>query len=322
LVVVPVSRSSANQRAGRAGRNRPGKCYRLLTENSWKKLPIQTPPEIQRSNLVSVVLQLKALGIDAVLHFDFITGPPTRVMVRALELLYALGALDDNCKLTALGMKLAEFPIEPTFAKMLVASADYGCTEDILTIAAMLSVQNVFVFPKDAKGTAEQARMRFAVHEGDHLTLLNVFNGFISKGQSPSWCQQHWVNYKSLVRAVEIRRQLASYVKRFKIVPAKPKEGDSEAIRKAIVCGFFANAAHLQGEGSYLTIKDRHTLYLHPSSVVFKHPPEWVVFHEVMLTTKEYMRDVTAIDPMWLSEIAPHFYMYKKPKQMDVGSIQ
>lgn len=119
LVVIPVSQASANQRAGRAGRNRPGKSYRLFTEDAWNTLPAQTPPEIQRSNLSPVVLQLKALGIDDVLHFDFITAPPARVMVRSLELLYALGALDEACKLTALGMKLAELPIEPPFAKMV-----------------------------------------------------------------------------------------------------------------------------------------------------------------------------------------------------------
>jgi len=182
----------------------------------------------------------------------------------------------------------------------------------------MLSVQSVFVYPKESKGPAEGIRKRFAVHEGDHLTLLNVFNGYMNSGQSSSWCHDNLINYKSLVRAVEIRRQLASYARKFKIqAPAlnstKSNAGDTEAIRKAIVSGFFANAARLQANGSYSTVRDRQTLYLHPSSVVFKHPPDWVVFHEVMLTTKEYMRDVTAIDPFWLSEIAPHFYEHKKP---------
>lgn len=321
LVVVPSSQASCNQRAGRAGRNKMGKCYRLFTEEAFGTLAKQTVPEIQRTNLSPVVLQLKALGIDDVLHFDFISAPPARVMVRALELLYALGALDEQCKLTPVGIKLAEFPIEPAFAKMIFAAAAYGCMEEAISVAAMLSLQTVFMYPKDAKNQADQVRLKFAVHEGDHLTLLNVYNGFISHGQSSSWCHDRFINYKSMARAVEIRRQLAAYVKKFKLVdkntPVTPPSTDdpTEGIRKAIIGGFFANAAHLQSDGSYLTVKDRHRLFLHPTSVVFKHPPEWVVFHEVMLTTKEYMRDVTAINPNWLAEIAPHFYVYKNQRK-------
>jgi len=201
-------------------------------------------------------------------------------------------------------------PVEPSFAKMIMASVEYGCTQDIISIAAMLSIQSVFVYPKE-RGPSESIRLKFAVHEGDHLTLLNVFNAFLEKGQSAGFCNDNFLNYKALTRAVEIRLQLQAYCKRFKLVPTKNNQGDSDSIRKSIVSGFFANAAHLQSDGSYLTVRDRHPLYLHPSSVVFKHPPDWVVFHEVMLTTKEYMRDVTAIDPLWLSEIAPHFYVYK-----------
>eukprot|EP00823_Brevimastigomonas_motovehiculus_P003007 TRINITY_DN1808_c0_g2_i3.p1 TRINITY_DN1808_c0_g2~~TRINITY_DN1808_c0_g2_i3.p1 ORF type:complete len:510 (-),score=111.31 TRINITY_DN1808_c0_g2_i3:50-1579(-) len=138
LIVTPVSQASANQRAGRAGRVRAGKCYRLYTEEAYYSLRPQTVPEMQRENLATVLLQLKALGIDDVLHFNFISPPPTPLMAHALEILYAAGALDKQCKLTKpLGTSLAEFPVEPLLAKMLYASGDMKCSEEMITIAAM-----------------------------------------------------------------------------------------------------------------------------------------------------------------------------------------
>jgi len=121
-----------------------------------------------------IVIQLKAMGIDNVLQFDFMSPPPAESMIRALELLYALHALDDSAKLTEnIGSKMAEFPIDPTLAKMLLSSGEYGCSEEMVTIAAMLTVQSVFVYPKDARKKADAIRRQFAVKEGDHLTLLN-----------------------------------------------------------------------------------------------------------------------------------------------------
>lgn len=135
---------------------------------------MKTVPEMQRSNLAMIVIQLKAMGIDNVLQFDFMSPPPAESMIRALELLYALNALDDSAKLTAsIGSKMAEFPIDPTLAKMLLTSGEYGCSEEMVTIAAMLTVQSVFVYPKDARKKADAIRRQFAVKEGDHLTLLN-----------------------------------------------------------------------------------------------------------------------------------------------------
>ncbi|XP_077024747.1 putative ATP-dependent RNA helicase DHX35 isoform X2 [Tamandua tetradactyla] len=225
LVVVPVSQASANQRAGRGGRNRSGKCYRLYTEEAFDKLPQSTVPEMQRSNLAPVILQLKALGIDNVLRFHFMSPPPAQSMVQALELLYALGGLDKDCRLTEpLGMRIAEFPLNPMFAKMLLESGNFGCSQEILSIAAMMQIQNIFVIPPNQKSQAIRVHRKFAVEEGDHLTMLNVFEAFIKHNKNSQWCQQHFLNYKGLLRAATVREQLKKLLVKFQ-VPKKSSEG-------------------------------------------------------------------------------------------------
>ncbi|VTJ52999.1 Hypothetical predicted protein [Marmota monax] len=277
LVVVPVSQASANQRAGRGGRNRSGKCYRLYTEEAFDKLPQSTVPEMQRSNLAPVILQLKALGIDNVLRFHFMSPPPAQSMVQALELLYALGG-------------------------------NFGCSQEILSIAAMMQIQNVFVIPSNQKSQAMRVHRKFAVEEGDHLTMLNVYEAFIKHNKNSQWCQEHFLNYKGLVRAATVREQLKKLLVKFQ-VPKKSSEGDPDPVLRCIVSGFFANAARFHSTGAYRTIRDDHELHIHPASVLYaEKPPRWVIYNEVIQTSKYYMRDVTAIESAWLLELAPHFY--------------
>ncbi|KAK1337743.1 hypothetical protein QTO34_002376 [Cnephaeus nilssonii] len=309
LVVVPVSQASANQRAGRGGRSRSGKCYRLYTEEAFDKLPQSTIPEMQRSNLAPVILQLKALGIDNVLRFHFMSPPPAQSMVQALELLYALGGLDKDCRLTEpLGMRIAEFPLNPMFAKMLLESGNFGCSQEILSIAAMMQIQNIFVVPSNQKSQAIRVHRKFAVEEGDHLTMLNVYEAFIKHNKNSQWCQEHFLNYKGLVRAATVREQLKKLLVKFQ-VPKISSEGDPDPVLRCIVSGFFANAARFHSTGAYRTIRDDHELHIHPASVLYaEKPPRWVIYNEVIQTSKYYMRDVTAIESAWLLELAPHFY--------------
>lgn len=276
LVVVPVSQASANQRAGRAGRSRSGKCYRLYTEDAFDQLPQSTVPEMQRSNLAPVILQLKALGIDNVLRFHFMSPPPAQSMVQALELLYALGGLDKDCRLTEpLGMRIAEFPLNPMFAKMLLESGNFGCSQEILSIAAMMQIQNIFVVPSNQKSQAIRVHRKFAVEEGDHLTMLNVYEAFIKHNKNSQWCQEHFLNYKGLVRAATVREQLKKLLVKFQ-VPKKSSEGDPDPVLRCIVSGFFANAARFHSTGVYRTIRDDHELHIHPASVLYaEKPPRW-----------------------------------------------
>ncbi|NXP86753.1 DHX35 helicase, partial [Passerina amoena] len=290
-------------------KNIPQLCFSPPTEEDFEKLPKSTVPEMQRSNLAPVILQLKALGIDNVLRFPFLSPPPAQSMVQALELLYALGGLDMHCRLTEpLGMRIAEFPLNPMFAKMLLESGNFGCSQEILTIAAMMQIQNIFVIPPNQKNQAARQHRKFAVEEGDHLTMLNVYEAFVKHSKSSQWCQEHFLNYKGLVRASVVREQLKKLLVRFK-VPKKSSEGDPDPVLRCIVSGFFANAAKFHSTGAYRTIRDDHELHIHPSSVLYaEKPPRWVVYNEVIQTAKYYMRDVTAVESSWLLELAPHFY--------------
>lgn len=317
LVVTPISKASASQRAGRGGRNRAGKCFRLYTEEDFEKLPASTVPEMQRTNLAPVILQLKALGIDNVLRFSFLSPPPAQSMVQALELLYALGGLDQYGRLTdPMGVRMAEFPLSPMFAKMLLESGNFGCSKEIVTIAAMMQIQNIFMVPANQKKPAAREHRKFAVAEGDHLTMLNVYEAFIKHQKSSQWCQEHFLNYKGLQRAMTVREQLRRLMNKFK-VPRTSSEGDPDVILRCIVSGFFANAARMHHSGSYRTLRDDRELHIHPNSVLFgEKPTKWVVFNEVVQTSKYYMRDVTAVESSWLVELAPHFY-----KQAKHGSL-
>jgi ATP-dependent RNA helicase DDX35 len=174
LLISEISQASAIQRSGRAGRNKSGKCYRLYTEESFQKLKKHSTPEIQRNNLAALVLQLKALGVDEILNFDFISSPPSEIMIRSLELLYSLGAIDDYCKLTnPLGIQISEFPVDPKLAKMLLISGSMNCSEEALIVASMLTVQTVFSISRSVQDRVEKAKRKFSVIEGDHIMMLN-----------------------------------------------------------------------------------------------------------------------------------------------------
>ena len=312
LVIVPTSQASALQRAGRAGRIRSGKCYRLYTEEAFETLPLNSVPEMQRSNMAPVILQLKALGIDNVLRFNFLSAPPAQSMVRGLELLYALGAVNDKFRLeTPLGVQMAEFPLSPMFAKMLLSCKEFDCGAEVITIAAMMQIQNIFILPSKGKMASEKARRKFAVEEGDHITMLNVYNAFIKFEKNKRWCHENFLNYKGLVRASEIREQLLRMLTKFK-VKITSCGNNVENVQKCITMGFFANAAKLHFDGDYHTVKDDHVLHIHPTSVLYAMDPpaRWLVFNEVVHTNREYMRDVTVIQPDWLYQLAPHFYHY------------
>lgn len=216
LVVTPISQAQAKQRAGRAGRTGPGKCFRLYTNAAYQNemLP-STIPDIQRTNLAHTILMLKAMGINDLINFDFMDPPPTQTMLTALEQLYALSALDDEGLLTRLGRKMADFPMEPPLAKMLIASVDLGCSEEILSIVAMLSVQNVFYRPKEKQGQADSKKAKFHQPEGDHLTLLTVYNGWKASQFSNAWCHTNFIQSRSIRRAQDVRKQLLGIMDRY-----------------------------------------------------------------------------------------------------------
>ncbi|CAN4088389.1 unnamed protein product [Withania somnifera] len=313
LLVAPISKASANQRAGRSGRTGPGKCFRLYTAyNYMNDLDANTVPEIQRTNLANVVLSLKSLGIHDLLNFDFMDPPPAEALLKALELLFALSALNKLGELTKVGRRMAEFPLDPMLSKMIVASDKYKCSDEIISIAAMLSVGNsIFYRPKDKQVHADNARMNFHVgNVGDHIALLKVYSSWKETNFSTQWCYENYIQVRSMKRARDIRDQLEGLLERVEI-ELTSNANDYEAIKKAITSGFFPHSAKLQKNGSYRTVKHPQTVNIHPSSGLSQVLPRWVVYHELVLTTKEYMRQVTELKPEWLVEIAPHYYQLK-----------
>jgi pre-mRNA-splicing factor ATP-dependent RNA helicase DHX16 len=314
LQVVPISQASADQRAGRAGRVKPGQCFRIYTKWSFlNEMEPQNSPEIQRTNLSSVVLLLKSIGIDNLFDFDFMDAPPSHTLHKALAELYVLGALNDKGELTILGRKMSQLPMEPMMAKTIIAGDKYKCLDEIVTIVSMLGIGNaVFFSPKDKEKQAEQSRKAFASPAGDHLTLLRVYKDWEQTQFSENWCKEFFVQYRSMKRARDIRDQVSALVEQLDLDKSSDPH-NIDNIRKAICAGYFQNSAKLNKSGNYTTIRTPHTVSIHPHSCLFKQNPRFVVFHETVLTSKEFMRNVIEVKAEWLSEVAPDFY---KPEDL------
>ncbi|KIJ45233.1 hypothetical protein M422DRAFT_227959 [Sphaerobolus stellatus SS14] len=314
LQITPISQANANQRTGRAGRTGSGFCYRLYTEMAYRnELFASTIPEIQRTNLANTVLLLKSLGVKNLLEFDFMDPPPQANILNSMYQLWVLGALDNIGNLTPIGRKMSEFPMEPSMAKMLIQSVEYKCSQEMLTIVSMLSVPSVFYRPKERQEEADAAREKFQVAESDHLTLLNVFNQWKAHHHRDDWAIKHFLHPKLLRKAREVRVQLEDIMKfqKMEIVSAGT---DFDIIRKAITAGYFHQAARVKGIGEFVNIRSGLPTHLHPTSALYGlgYTPSYVIYHELILTSKEYMTQVTAVDPYWLAELGSVFYSVKE----------
>ena len=309
LIVTPISQASAKQRAGRAGRTGPGICYRLYSEKSFNDEMLPTAvPELQRTNLTNVVLMLKAMGISDVVNFDYMDAPPKQNLVYSLENLWLLGALDDKGDLTRLGRKMASFPMDPEQSKCLLAAVDIGCSDEIVTVIAMLSEASpVFYRPRDKQEVADQRKAQFHSADGDHCTLLDVYRTWKNNGYSATWCKDNFVHQRTLKRAMEIRKQLVGILEGFHL-PIISARGDMARVRKAICAGFFNNACKRDPQEGYKILRDDQQVFIHPSSSLNQRFPEYVVYHELVQTTREYIRQVCAIEAQWLPEVAPNLF--------------
>ncbi|THX49475.1 P-loop containing nucleoside triphosphate hydrolase protein, partial [Aureobasidium pullulans] len=309
LQVTPISQAQARQRAGRAGRTGPGKCFRLYTEAAYQSEMLPTTiPEIQRQNLANTILMLKAMGINDLLHFDFMDPPPTNTMLTALEELYALSALDDEGLLTRLGRRMADFPMEPALAKSTIMSVDLGCSDEMLSIVAMISaVQTVFHRPKDKQDQADKKKAKFHDASGDHLTLLNVYNAWKQSRMSDPWCFENFIQPRSMKRAEDVRKQLVQILDRHRLRVVSCGR-DTTRVRQALCSGFFRNSARKDPQEGYKTLIEGTPVYMHPSSALNRKAAEHVIYHSLVETTKEYMHNVTVIEPKWLVEAAPTFF--------------
>ena len=309
LQITPISQAQARQRSGRAGRTGPGKCFRLYTEAAFQNEMLPTTiPEIQRQNLSNTILMLKAMGINDLLHFDFMDPPPTNTMLTALEELYQLGSLDDEGLLTRLGRQMADFPMDPSLSKSLIQSVALQCSDEVLTIVAMISAtQNVFHRPRDKQQQADQKKQKFNDPSGDHITLLNVYNGWKAGGFSTPWCHENFIMPRNMQRVRDVRTQLLQIMARHKHAVVSCGRNTIK-VRQAMCSGFFRNSARKDPAEGYKTLVEGTPVYLHPSSSLFGKPAEHVIYHSLVETTKEYMHVCSAIEPKWLVEAAPTFF--------------
>ncbi|CAH0775215.1 unnamed protein product [Bemisia tabaci] len=312
LITVPISQASADQRAGRSGRERPGKVFRLYTESAYSELSEATPPEMQRTELSSAILQLKALGISNILRFPFPSPPPAKNVLSALELLFALGALDERGNLTEpTGLQMAEFPLPPLYSKALLVSGDMGCSEEMASIIALMQVQNIFTRPQGGQASikAKVEKRKFEVEEGDLLTYLNTYNSYVKHLEDEKeWCHKRFLNYKALRRSTELRERILRLLRKMD-VPIVSCKGNSVKICRCIAASFYPNAAYLHPSGVYRSVRGQQDFYIHPTSVLYNvQQPQWILYCELLHTDKIYMNELTAIDPAWLEELAPHFY--------------
>ena len=318
LAVTRISKASADQRAGRAGRNRPGICFRLYTREEYETgFEENTQPEILRLNLANVVLLLKTMKINDVINFEYIDKPPNEALLFAVEQLTALGALDKSGELTHLGRRMAEFPLEPKMSKAIICSEALGCSEEILTIMSMLSVNgSIFFKPKDRAVHAEASRKSFFSITGDHLMLLKVYNDWAACSFDKQWCYEKFVQYKSMCRARDVRDQLEKLCDKVE-VKLLSETSDTSKILKAILGGFFYNVARISRDGgSYRTVKKNQSVHIHPTSALHDLLPRWVVFNEIKQTSKEYMRTISEIEPSWLVDAAPLFYTEEEIEEL------
>jgi len=320
LNITPVSQANANQRSGRAGRTGPGVCFRLYTDRQYsEELLEMSVPEIQRTNLSNVVLLLKSLGVQNLLDFDFMSPPPEDNIMTSMYQLWLLGALSNDGDLTKLGRRMAEFPLDPPLSKMLLWGIqgdkrdNQVCSAEVLIIVSMLSVPSVFFRPKDREEESDAAREKFFVPESDHLTLLNVYLRAKQHKFNAEWCTKHFIHSKGIRKAREVHAQLIDLMKQQHLTP-RSCDGSWDDIRKAICSAYFYNSSKMKGIGEYTNMLSGIPSALHPSSALFGlgYTPDYVCYHELISTSKEYMSCVTAVEGEWLAELGPMFFSIKE----------
>ncbi|KAJ3027678.1 putative ATP-dependent RNA helicase dhr2, partial [Rhizophlyctis rosea] len=286
LSVQPISKASARQRMGRAGREAPGSCYRLYTEKDFDSLAEDTAPEILRVNLASVILLLKASGVEDVVGFDYMDRPERAAFVRALEQLYALGALDDTGRLSPLGKQMALFPLDPPYSKVLISSKKYKCTQEAIGVISMLSVDPIFFAPAERREEARERKGKFVNYDGDHITLLNVLKGYLGVKGDKGWCEENFISARGMRSVMDIKSQLTTFCEKQSIDPEVSCGTDYEPLLKCLLSGLFLNTAVIQPDNSYRTLVGNQTVHIHPTSTLFMKKPQTVVYSELVMTSK------------------------------------
>eukprot|EP01117_Protostelium_nocturnum_P004795 TRINITY_DN1739_c0_g1_i1.p1 TRINITY_DN1739_c0_g1~~TRINITY_DN1739_c0_g1_i1.p1 ORF type:complete len:911 (+),score=370.56 TRINITY_DN1739_c0_g1_i1:84-2816(+) len=343
LEVVKISQVAAQQRAGRGGRTRPGKCFRLYTKSEYDEFAPSTVPEIQRTNLSNVILTLKAMGVKDILSFQFLDPPDPVLLIQAMKQLFFLGALDESGNLTSIGKKMSSFPLDPTYSRALIASVELGCVEDMLSLVAMFSLENLFYRSGGKEGQVlsdDRRRELFGEFaneipdnlSGDHVALLHLYDSWKDSGKSQKFCQHYYIHPKSMQEAEEIRKQLKETMTKEKLSITQKGRKLSERVERlshALCYGLYLNCGkrmmkpppknsrrgendHVSGysEYQYIVMNKNQVALVHPQCSLLlspqSAPPEWVVYGDLVMTTRIFMRSVCGVKESWVEELHKH----------------
>lgn len=316
LLVVPVSKASAQQRCGRAGRTREGWCYRLYTKSYFEKEMIeQTIPEIQRTDLCSVILLMLAAGITDIINFPLIDPPKYYLVKSAILELYYLGAIDRMGRLTESGKILANLPVDPKLAKVLLASSDYGCVKEAATIVSLMAEHGqIFFRPSKDTKSADAAHRQFKCSYSDHISMIRAFNAFENSEDQRKFCNENFLNYRVLDRAYKARHQILSLLRKYcieisSLYETSDNSRNENLVLQALLSGLFMQVCKLNNlKKNYLFLTNQNEASIHVSSNLVKVKPEWVMYSEYVFTNTNCIRTVSQIDPQWLFHIQPEFY--------------
>ncbi|ORY15918.1 putative ATP-dependent RNA helicase [Clohesyomyces aquaticus] len=320
LLVKSISKSAAIQRKGRAGREAPGQCYRLYTEEGYKGLEERTTPEILRCDLSQSILTMKARGVDDIINFPFLDRPPRESLEKALLQLLHLGALTETGSISEIGRKIAKLPLTPTLGRVLIEAAapECDCLLEAIDIISTLSVENLLLnlHTEERKEEAEAARRELYKREGDHMTLLTTVQQYVEENSDrKAWCERHFVSHRAMQNVMNIRKQLRQQCTQLKLLhpsaASKPSNSDStvspetlaQNVLQCILRGFIANTARLMPDGSYRTFMFNQTVAIHPSSVLFGRKMEAIMFSEFVFTGRAWARGVSAVQMDWVQAV-------------------
>ncbi|KAK4549279.1 hypothetical protein LTR36_007738 [Oleoguttula mirabilis] len=314
LLVKQISKSSADQRKGRAGREAPGQCHRLYTEAAYRSMEEHDKPEILRCDLSAAVLTMKARGADDVLAFPFLTPPPRDAMEKALLNLLRLGALQETGQISALGRKVARLPLTPSLGRVIIEAArpEMNCLLEVIDIVACLSVESIWlnVDTEEVRERAQTARQQLAKRSGDHLTLLAAVQAYAAEhSDRRRWADDHLISHRAMQSVMDVRKQLTAQCKQAKLLlrdteaASASDEGLQERVLRCFLRGFSGNVARLCPDGSYKTFIGNQTVAIHPSSVLRGRKLEAIMYNEFVYTSKAYGRNVSAVQLRWYEEI-------------------
>lgn len=318
LLAKPISKSSAVQRAGRAGREAPGQCFRLYTEEAFESLQDSDPPEILRNDVLGAVLTMMARGINDVFAFPLMDAPATEAMEKALIHLHFLGAVSDHGAITAMGEKMSRFPIPAPLSAVLLAAGrpEYDCLLEVIDIVSCItSGEDIFLHTQseEVQEDMQEARKQLQRREGDLITYLTTTQQYTAENADRvEWCKQRKINMRNMKQALNIRRQLRGICIKDKLLveppppdpqpftPLSPQR--AEVVLKCFLRGFALKTAMLAPDGSYVTVHGKHVVAVHPSSVLHGQKKEAIMFLEHVYTTKNYAKKVSAIQAAWIAE--------------------